>query len=140
MIPLDNIKNAVLWAPVSTSSAATVSGYVDTLGYEVALIDVQLDATGTANPITLNLSEGPAATGAWTTVAVGDTSYTIPSVETVLSTIGFVVDLKHRKRFLQVELTPGDDLVLNSCAAKLGLPKEAPITDAAMGYSEVVRV
>lgn len=140
MIPLDNIKNAVLWAPVSTSSGATVSGYVDTLGYEVALIDVQLDATGTANPITLDLSEGPAATGAWTTVSVGDTDYTIPAVETVLSTIGFVVDLKHRKRFLKVHLTPGDDAVVNSCAAKLGRPKESPITDSAMGYAEVVRV
>ena len=139
MIPGDNVKYAQIIMPQSVASTATATGYVDTLGFEQAVILWSIDKPST-NPGVWHLSEGD-TTSSYATISgfVGDTDWTVPAADTDnAQNVAWVVDLKHRKRYLKATITPGATTVM---AANVHLlrAKEAPTTDTLMGCTEVVR-
>lgn len=96
----------------STTNAGTATGMIDTLGYDYATIDIKTSTSNdtTNNPSVLKLQEGD--TTAITSASnvsgfVGDTDFTIPAAVTSGSWgCKFNVDLRGRKRYLFVSLSP----------------------------------
>lgn len=98
-----------------TNGGTITSQNLDTIGFDFVTIDVVQTTSNntTNNPSTLKLQHSDTTdatnfsdiTGAF----VGDTDFTIPTVGTNTSTISsykFNVDMRHRKRYLRLLVTP----------------------------------
>ena len=117
--------------PQSVASTATVTGVVDTLGYEEVKVCVHLDtaASTASNPTTCELAESDDLTN-YTDITgfVGDATdgFTIPAVSASLGTvIDPTIDVRARKRYLKLTLTPGGATQLVSALAVLSKAKES---------------
>jgi hypothetical protein len=113
MIYAQNEKHGVVFKPQSVATNATASGRIDTLGYAYCSIDIALDsaAAASSNPATCKLSESDDTTTTVTdiTAFVGDGTggFTIPDADTSNPQFyRFNVDLRGRKRYLTLKLTP----------------------------------
>lgn len=147
MIFGQNDKDVVVINAASVATNATATGIVDTLGFEQAHLRVLLDssASTTNAPTTLKVSEGDTSTAfSDITELTGGSSegnFPLPAPTTNVATVlRMSADLRKRKRFLQVSVTPGGADRIVGVIATLSRPNEAPTTDAAMGLVDNVVV
>lgn len=140
MIHSQNEKSAVLINPASVASTATATGWVDTIGYEYASIDVILDSVAAAsnNPVTFNLQEGTITNPSSATNIsgfVGDTDWTIPNMVTnAASIVRMDVDLRTRERYLTLDITPATTQIIGA-VCRLSRAKDAPDTTTEAGVT-----
>lgn len=140
---LANTKSDSLWAPASTATNATATGYVDTIGWNYCTVSLHL-ATGSATTAatTWKLSEADVTTISSTSAIATFTGGTATS-----STVGFAIpatdtsnakvwkmhiDLRGRKRYIFGHYTPGVAQV-NGADYTLQAGKESPDTAAEAG-------
>ena len=115
-------KQVIPFVPVSTAASATTTGNIDTLGFDYATIDVILDtASATTAVIALKLSECDTtvvSSFADVSGAVGGTDFTLPVGPAATGTWGmkFNVDLRARKRYLKLTITPGTTAIVAAVA------------------------
>lgn len=132
----------VVQPPASVASTATTSCMFDTIGYDFAEIHVSCGTQATTDAaittITLKESDNTTASnftaiaaftgGTATTTSVG---FVIPAVTVTGLGAGVLlqVDLRKRKRYLLLNMTPGTTLVMQSVVT-LGRAEQSPITAA----------
>ena len=127
-------KQVIAINQASTTNAATASGNIDTLGFDYADIDVITTTSNdtTNNPSVLKLSESDdtvVTNFADITAFVGDTAFTIPAAVTQGNWgAKLKVDLRTRKRYLKVSVSPVTTQVITAIA-NLSAGDENP-TDA----------
>ena len=139
MMPLQNTATKVAIKPQSVTSGATASGYVDCLGYDEAAVDVVLDsqASTTSNPSVLKLSQSDItdATGfADITGFVGDATdgFVIPAAGTAATIVRLNVDLRARKRYLRVQVSPDGATQMLSSVVTLGKAGDSTVARSEM--------
>ena len=140
MMPLQNTATKVAIKPQSVTSGATASGYVDCLGYDEAAVDVVLDsqASTTSNPSVLKLSQSDItdATGfADITGFVGDATdgFVIPAAGGAAPTVVRLnVDLRARKRYLRVQVSPDGATQMLSSVVTLGKAGDSTVARSEM--------
>jgi hypothetical protein len=95
---------SILLAPVAAATAAR-SAALDTRGADYATILVALGAEANTNStnVTLQLAEGDTTSGSFTTF---NTSFNRVADNTAALVAAYHVDLKARKRFLRLTVTP----------------------------------
>ena len=135
---------SVVQPPASIASSATTTMTFDTLGYDFAVVRVIGGTQATTDPAitTLKFLENDTNTNASNMTAVtaltggtaGNTSgfFVIPAA--TVSGLGGVVaefhlDLRKRKRFQQINITPGTTLVYG-VHVELGRAEQIPLTAA----------
>lgn len=134
----------VVQAPVSVASTATTTCQFDSLGYDYAIVDVLCGTQATTDPAITTLkflesdtntnASNMAAIVALTGAAATSTSagFAIPAV-TVTGLAGtvaqFQIDLRKRKRYIQMNITPGTTLVIGALV-RLCRGEIAPLTAA----------
>ena len=143
MMPLQNTSTKVAIKPQSVTSGATASGYVDCLNYSEAAVDVVLDsqASTTSNPSVLKLAEcDTTVTTSFVDIAAftGDATdgFVIPAAGTAATVVRLNVDLRARKRYLKVFVSP--DGATQQVAATVVLGKAKDSTVARSEVSKVV--
>jgi hypothetical protein len=146
MIPMQNNKKRGS-IPASVATNATHTLVIDTLGSDQVTIDLNLGtATATTAASVLKLAEGattsafddiPAYTGG--TAVSSSVGFVIParSATNVSDMVTFNVDMRGRKRYLELEVTPGAVTIMGA-VANLGRLKESPTTAAGQGALLVV--
>jgi hypothetical protein len=139
MMPLQNTATKVAIKPQSVTSGATATGIVDTLGYEEAAVDVALDsqASTTSNPSVLKLQESistDASNFADITAFVGDATdgFTIPPAGSAATIVRMNVDLRARKRYLRVVVSPDGAAQQLGSVVTLGKAKDSTIARGQM--------
>ncbi|GMQ90465.1 MAG: hypothetical protein BMS9Abin10_0847 [Gammaproteobacteria bacterium] len=135
----EQAKQVIVISQASTTNAGTASGNVDTLEYEYATIDVIMATSNVVsnNPSVLKLAESDdtvVSNFADITAFVGDGTggWTIPNAVTQGNWgVKFNVDLRGRKRYLKVSVSPVTTQVI-TCIANLFRGDVAPVntTDA----------
>ena len=142
---LPQSKQVIVMDLVSSASGATGTGRVDTLGFDFVSIDTVMATSNATNPPTrLRLMESddtvvtnfanivPMTGGTATSATVG---FVIPDSRTDTTTLYGIkmnLDLKGRKRWLRIEVSPADTNQITSSVANLHRGDEAPVnaTDA----------
>lgn len=141
MIHAASAKSVVMLKPQSVATNATVTGTVDTLGFDHCRVDVLLDSqtSTTSKPTALKLEESNDLT-TYVTVSpfTGGTGFTIPTAGSVSTVIRFNVDLRPRMRYLKVSLTAGDAAQLACVHANLSRAEVLPNTATLKGCTAVV--
>jgi hypothetical protein len=148
-----NTKNVVILAPgtAATNATATVA-VVDTKGWDYAKVKVQMAAATATNSsakfITLELQEGDTTSSfSAITGATGTTNSTASSSQFVLpvnnntsvgQAISFYVDLKARKRYLNLSITPPASHT--TLAATCDLSKGETLPDSATERGDAASV
>ena len=138
-------KQVIAISQASTTNAATASGNIDTLGYDYATIDVITSTSDdtTNNPSVLKLSESDdtvVTNFANVSGAVGDTDFTIPAAVTQGNWgAKFGVDLRGRKRYLKVSVSPVTTQVITAIA-NLSKGDEGPDSATDAGVKVLVEV
>lgn len=147
MIHSQNEKEVVLLSPAAViGTDATATGRVDCRGFEYATISVLVNSTtgGTSPPTVLKITEGDTTTADDAITALtGGSGFTIPNTTTAAPAgiVKFSIDLKKRKRYLKLSVTPaiaGGQLIV--ATARLSRANVAPDTDAEQGVTEHVIV
>ena len=149
MIPIQNCKKASLFDPATATNAGTATGYVDTLGYDYCVIDLDVAVSDATNPGTvLKVCESADATNTTdivsltggTSVVSGSTGFVIPNNVTaadgsILAT--FNVDCRNRARYLHLLYSPE---TTQTCAAIANLyrAKQTPVGVTAQAARVVV--
>jgi hypothetical protein len=138
-----SLKTDVVITPASTTNAATAVGNVDTLGFDWVTIDCFMTTSNavTNNPSVLKLAESD------DTVVTnfsdisgfeGDSDWTIPAAVTSGDwAVKFNVDLRGRKRYLRLSVSPVTTQII-AAIANLGVGDEAPGDTAAGDMKAVV--
>lgn len=146
-----NTKRVLAVNQASTTNGATASGNIDTLGFDYASIDVLLTTSNavTNNPSVLKVSESDdtvATNFSDITELVGDgtSGFTIPNAITAATSITgpfqtINVDLRGRKRYLKVSVTPITTQVV-TVLAHLGSPEQGVDSAADVNASGLVEV
>lgn len=129
--------------PIETLAAATTTGTIDTLGYDYCSIDLVANtATATTKPTTLVIGEGDTST-AFTDIAatVGGTAYTMPEGPDTSGdwAVKFNIDLKGRKRYLNLQISPGTTAIFAS-VANLFRGEDAPINTTKAGVVALIEL
>jgi hypothetical protein len=139
MMPLQNTATKVAIKPQSVTSGATATGIVDRLGYDEAAVDVILDsqASTTSNPSVLKLQDSistDATNFADITGFVGDATngFSIPAAGTAATIVRLNVDLRARKRYLRVVVSPDGATQMLAAVVTLGKAKDSTIARAEM--------
>ncbi|GMQ95825.1 MAG: hypothetical protein BMS9Abin14_286 [Gammaproteobacteria bacterium] len=143
MLPIS--KTVVAITGQSVTNAATVTGNIDRLGFNYCELDVLLAGgdAATNNPSVLKVSESDdtvVSNFADVTGLVGDTGFTIPNIgtDTAASTVvKFRLDLKKRKRYLKVTISPITTEIL-AAVAQLHKWEKAPVSTTDAGVATVV--
>lgn len=106
-------KLALMLQTTSATNGETVTARLDTAGADFVSIDVvsTISNNATNNPSVFKLGESDALTGPYSDVSgfVGDTDWTIPNWHTQTADakgLKMNVDTRHRKRYLQLTITP----------------------------------
>ena len=143
MIDIKNTKVAQMVAP-QTIGTTTVSGYVDTLGYDHLRV-YYLGATAVASDVitALKLQEGD-TTSAFTDIAaaLGGTAFTIPvpNTSTPDTTIFDVPLHQGRKRYVNISITGDATVRTTSVIGVLGRAAVSPTSDTLAGAALIVNV
>jgi hypothetical protein len=143
---LQKSKSVVSILATGATNGETVTANIDTLGYNAASIDVILGTSNTAsnNPSTLKLSESDdtvVTNFADITAFVGDGTggFTIPTMSTAAENVSrFDVDLRGRKRYLRLTLSPVTTQAA-IMAARLYRGTDTPDSASELGVGVVVR-
>ena len=138
-------KHAVLVTPASFTAGATMSGYVDSRGYDSLEIEVTMATANVVSnaPTVLKLMESDdTVTTNFANIsgAVGGTDFTIGNQLTSLPNLHvFAVDLRGRKRYIRCDVSPQTTQI--SCiTAQLGRGEEAPVTATKAGVNTLVAI
>ncbi len=132
-------KQAIVISQASTTNAATASGNIDTLGFDFLSLDVLMATSNdtTNNPTVFKLAESDdtvVTNFADITAFVGDGAggFTIPAAVTQGdNTLKMNVDLRPRKRFLKLSISPLTTQVITAIAnLSLGDTEPTNITQA----------
>lgn len=137
MLNLQNLRQEVLLKQQAATNGATLtSDYVDCKGYREILLTLHgtTSDNATNNPATLRVTESDdtvatnfAAVAAFT--GDGASGFTIPSSPTATTTAPFAqihLDLRKRKRYLKLEVSPVTTQTF-SLVATLGRAEEMPV-------------
>lgn len=137
-------------AAISTTNAATATGQIDTLGYDHASIDVVIPtADTTTNGVSvLKISEADDSSAATNftdvTALIGGTQvatnvgYVLPAGKTAAQTlVKFNLDLKKRKRWLKLSVSPRTTQILLAIA-NLQIAEQEPTQAADAGVDTLV--
>ena len=127
-------KNIIVISQASTTNAATATGNIDTLGFDYAVVDLLLATSNdtTNNPTVCKLAECDTtvvSSFADITAFVGDGSggWTIPAAVTSGDwVVKFNVDLRGRKRYLKLSVSPLTTQVMTAMA-NLFRAEESPV-------------
>ena len=147
MIWAQNTKWACITATASVSNNATSAGYIDTLGYDYATIDIILDSAATeSNVLTrcLLMESTNAAVSSATNITAfvgwGTGGWTLPTAENSAAEtcIRFNVDCTKRKRYLHVQVTPGTAARILGVYGNLSRAEFSPNTATLGGLHAVV--
>lgn len=142
---LESTKTAANIGTSDTATNATFTHSIDTLGYDYASIDVVFEATASATgaaATAIKLGQGDTST-AYTDITAfvggGSGGFTIPgtSLTNASNIVRFNVDMRGKKRYLQVSATPIAASVICS-VARLGKGDVGPVSAAEVGVSAVV--
>jgi len=139
MLPLQNVKEAIMLQITSVSNAATTTGYVDTLGFDECRISLEVaTSNATTKMTTLAIMESEDtyysnATNITALVGGGTGGFTIPVSDTTYETLKvFDVDTKSKARYLFLAVS-GTTTQLIAARALLGRAEQPPTTAATMG-------
>lgn len=143
MLPYSKL--TMMIEPQTLASAATVTGRVDTRGFDFAVIDVSMSTVNdTTNvPTTFNLLESDDTvvtnhTALAPFVAGGAGGWTMPTLSLAnFSNIKFNVDLRHVHRWLRMTIAPLTNITL-SATCNLFRADETPIAAATAGVTVLV--
>lgn len=132
-----SLKAAVVINDSGVTNGETATGNIDTLGYDWLKLDVMMTTSDdtTNNPSVLKLTESDdtvVSNFAAITKFTGDGAggFTIPNAVTAGNWIAsFNVDLRGRKRYLKLSVTPITTQGVHAIA-NLGLGDEAPVSAA----------
>jgi hypothetical protein len=136
-----NDEFTLLILPQTVATGATATGILDCINGDFAQVHWAGDTAAT-NPAVLKLGEGD-TTSAFTDIGVftGDDTtdgFTIPAVDTSNGVqVVMNVDLRKRKRYLQLSCNPGASQVM-SATGRVGRKKSILATAADMGVDAVV--
>lgn len=139
MIHALGMKKLVALKPASIATNATSSTVIDTLGYDHCMLDITLDSQSstTSAPAVLKLSESDDTTTTVTDVTAfvggGAGGFTIPNSGSAATIVTFNVDLRARKRYLTLKVTPGDAAQICSAIANLSRGEQAPTSATLAG-------
>jgi hypothetical protein len=139
------MKQVIAIGMTSVTNAATATGNIDTLGYDFATIDVITTTSNNAtnNPSVLKISESDdtvVTNFADVSGLVGDTDFTIPNSATSGNWgVKFNIDLRPRKRYLRVTLSPLTTQTVTAIA-NLARGDEAPVDATGAGADALVEV
>ena len=137
-------KVAVMISPQTVTNAGTLSGYVDTQGYDYAEILLVASTTDNAtnNPSLLYVREHDTTTSATSMTSIaaflGDSGFTIANWSTTADNKTlFRVDLRGRKRYLGIAVSP---LTTHTMCAVACLRRgdELPITTTTASVANLV--
>ena len=131
-------------------NTAWVSGIIDTIGWAYCTIIVNLGATDIAVAL-LKVQEALTSGGSYSDVDglvfgtsnnISGSASTLPSATDDDTLFAFDIDLKDRLRFLDLQATAGNGAAgsFMSAIAILSRGKQAPITAAQRGASQILRV
>ena len=142
---LESTKTVAKINTSDTATNATVTHAIDTLGYDYASVDVVLEETSTTtDPVALALKLGQGDTATSFTditafVGGGSGGFTIPttSLSNASNIVRFNLDMRGKKRFLQVSATPEAASVVCS-VVRLGKGDVGPVSAAEVGVAAVV--
>ncbi len=100
-------------ATCTATNAGTATATLDTIGFDFLTLNVTstTSVNTTNNPSVFKLAECDTSNGTFADVSgtVGDTDWTIPAEVTATTTptiVKFNIDLRHRKRFLKLSVSP----------------------------------
>lgn len=132
-------------APQSVASSATVTGTVDTLGYDWATLDIlqnTSDTTGhklaTCKVSTSDTTDATNYSDVTALVGGGVGGFTIPNANTSVGQVYKLnVDLKKVKRYLKFTITPATTQVLGA-VANLHIAEQEPTQAADAGVDVLV--
>jgi len=138
-------KQVICIAQASTTNAATATGNVDTLGYDFLTLDVIMSTSDdtTNNPTVFKLAESDdtvVTNFADITAFVGDGTggWTIPAAVTSGDWgVKFNVDLKGRKRYLKLSVSPLTTQVITAIG-NLYRGDEAPVNTTAADVKALI--
>lgn len=141
----ESTKTVAKIGTADTTTAATFTSSIDTLGYDYASIDVVFEAnaaTTDAVATALKLGQGDTTTGYTDITAFvggGTGGFTIPttSLTGASNVVRFNVDMRGKKRYLNVSATPIAASVV--CAvARLSKAEVGPASASEAGVAAVV--
>lgn len=131
-------KEVVVLVSASVASTATATANIDTLGFDQCQVNVTVDDDTTAF-IVLKLQESETSDGSFADITAfvggGAGGFTMPVSAAATKIFRMNVDLTKRKRWLQLELTPGDAAVQLSANARLSRAHTIPDTLAEAGLA-----
>ena len=142
---LENSKSVTKIGTADTATNATHQHSIDTLGFNVASIDVIFEpvvaaGTNSAVAIVLKLQESD-TNGSFSDISgfVGGTDFTIPTPSNTSDTnvVRFDVSGRGRKRYLNVYATPNAASVIAS-SARLGKGEDGPSSASEKGVGGAV--
>lgn len=142
---LESTKTVAKLGTSDTTTAQTFTSSIDTLGYDYASIDVVFEqnaATTDAVATALKLGHGDTTASyddLTAFVGGGSGGFTIPttSLTSASNVVRFNVDMRGRKRYLQVSATPIAASVVCS-VARLGKAEVGPANASEAGVAAVV--
>lgn len=151
MIPAQNVKRVGITPPAAiVDNASYATAEVDTLGYDYAKIVVWLGATDiamTALAVTESDTSGSGHTNVTglvygTSTDIDGNVSTLPSATDDNKFFEFDIDLRGRKRYLDVTATAGDGTTGTFAVifAELSRAEETPVTATERGAAAVLRV
>jgi hypothetical protein len=138
MIPSQNMKIVNVTPPGAIiDDAAVVTAAIDTLGFDYADVYVILGATDVA-VAALKLTESDQAGSGYTDVEGGDFAGNLPGATDDNKIFGWHVDLKGKKRYLDVVATGGNGTTgaYITVIAILSRAKQSPNTAAKRGLAK----
>jgi len=142
MMPLQNVKEAIMIQITSVTNAATTTGYVDCLGFDECRISLEVatsDSTGYLTTLALMESEDTYysnATNITALVGGGTGGFDIPLSNTSIETLKiFDVDTRDKARYLFLAFS-GLTTQLISARALLARAEDLPTTAATMGAAQ----
>jgi hypothetical protein len=115
----------------SYSSAGTSVTTFDTRGFRYAVVDVTFGtlATNGGVPSVFRITESDATViSNFTTITGG--SATLAAANLAHSTVRFQIDLRNRKRYLNLDITNGTSSLVISAVARLSRPETSKLTAA----------
>lgn len=135
MIHAQNTKTTILFNPQSVATNGTASGTVNCLGFDYAMLHLQLGTQTAANTdVLLRISEGD-STSSFATSADFAMTTAAPDTSNGQS-YQWLLDLRKRKKFLKIEYSPSASAArLASAVAILSRGEQAVSTAALRGVA-----
>ena len=121
MKPSQSLVRASVLAPITAATTARTAA-IDTQGADYATVVVHVGAEANTNSTNVALNLRESDTNAATAFATFNSSYSVTADNTAATVQVFNVDLKGRKRYLQIVVTPDtttNGAVITSCISEL---------------------